>query len=85
MSKKNFAAAKKPALSPEQEAFIKGGRGKDTGAANANEPTQRLSVDVPKSLHTRFKAACALADTKMVNEVIAFIERRAAELESQRT
>lgn len=84
MSKKTFAAARKPALSPEQEAFIKGGRGKDTGPANANEPTQRLSVDLPKSLHTRFKVACALADTKMVSEVMAFIEQRTAEIESRR-
>ncbi len=83
--KKTFAAAPKPAaLSPEQEAFISKGRGKDTAPAN-DEPTARLSVDLPRSLHKRFKIACELADTKMVTELIAFIERRTTELESHKT
>ena len=45
------------------------------------EPIARLSVDLPKSLHRRFKIACAKADLKMVAEVIDFVERRTHELE----
>lgn len=45
------------------------------------EPMRRLSVDLPESLHRRFKTACTKADRKMVAEVTAFIERRAKELE----
>jgi hypothetical protein len=41
----------------------------------------RLSIDMPASLHRRFKLACAAADKVMVAEVLAFIERRIAELE----
>jgi hypothetical protein len=45
------------------------------------EPTRRLSIDLPKSLHRRFKTACSKRDKKMVIEVSKFIERRTAELE----
>ena len=46
-----------------------------------HEPIARLSIDLPKSLHRRFKIACAKADLKMVAEVIDFVERRTSELE----
>jgi hypothetical protein len=45
------------------------------------EPVARLSIDLPKSLHRRFKTACAKADLKMMAEVMALIERRTVELE----
>ncbi len=45
------------------------------------EPTARLSIDLPKSLHRRFKTACAKADLKMVVEVMNLIERRTRDLE----
>jgi hypothetical protein len=45
------------------------------------EPTARLSIDLPKSLHRRFKTACAKTDLKMVTEVMDFIERRTRDLE----
>ena len=41
---------------------------------------RRLSIDMPASLHRRFNA-CTAADKVMVAEVLAFIERRTAELE----
>jgi len=47
----------------------------------AEEPTARLSIDLPKSLHRRFKTACAKADLKMVVEVVDLIERRTRALE----
>ncbi len=42
----------------------------------------RLTIDLPESVHTRFKAACAIKRRKMVEEVRGFIEVRTAELES---
>jgi hypothetical protein len=47
----------------------------------ASERVKRLSIDMPVSLHRRFKVACAATDKVMVEEVLAFIERRTAELE----
>jgi hypothetical protein len=36
---------------------------------------------MPASLHRRFKLACTAADRVMDPEILAFIERRTAELE----
>jgi hypothetical protein len=49
----------------------------------AEEPMARLSIDLPKSLHRRFKIACAKADLKMVAEAMSLIERRTKELERE--
>jgi hypothetical protein len=59
----------------------------DTTKPQAHIPTKvvetmkRLSIDMPASLHRRFKVACTTADKVMVGEVLAFIEQRTAELE----
>ena len=45
------------------------------------EPTKRLSLDLPETVHRRFKTACSATDTKMVAEVMEFIEKRTVELE----
>lgn len=45
----------------------------------------RLTIDLPESLHTRFKASCAISRRKMVEEVRRFIECRTAELEGERS
>lgn len=47
------------------------------------EPTKRLSLDVPASVHKRFKTACSATDRKMTDEVVRYIERRTAELEKK--
>jgi len=47
------------------------------------EPTRRLSIDLPESLHRRFKTACSKTDKKMLAEVTHFIKRRTAELEKE--
>lgn len=79
-TKPKFSAAPKPpALTVEQTAFIEKGRGKDRPKIVG--PMARVSIDLPKKLHLRFKSACALADTKMTAEIIAFIEERTNELE----
>jgi hypothetical protein len=45
-------------------------------------PTVRLTIDLPESVHTRFKAACAVTRRKMVDEVRLMIEQRTADLET---
>lgn len=91
MSKKTFSAAPKPKQQPTDDqilAFERGGAGHDTTQAGKavaktmpDEPTKRLSLDLPASLHTRFKTACSATDRKMVGELQAFIEQRTQELE----
>lgn len=91
MSKKTFSAAPKPKQQPTDDqilAFERGGAGHDTTRADKpvaktmpDEPTKRLSLDLPASLHTRFKTACSATDRKMVGELQAFIEHRTQELE----
>lgn len=91
MSKKTFSAALKPKQQPTDDqilAFERGGAGHDTTRADKpgaktmpDEPTKRLSLDLPASLHTRFKTACSATDRKMVGELQAFIEQRTQELE----
>ena len=93
MSKKTFSTAPKPKQQPTDDqilAFERGGAGHDTtqGAkpaakAASVEPTKRLSLDLPASLHTRFKTACSATNRKMVGELQAFIEQRTAELENE--
>ena len=45
------------------------------------EPTKRLSIDLPQSLHRRFKTACTRTDKNMNAEIEAFIKRRTEQLE----
>jgi hypothetical protein len=94
MSKKTFTAAPKPRqpTAEEIEAYEKGGTGHDRqaglvatepAASTSAEPAKRLSLDLPASVHTRFKTACSATGRKMVSECQDFIERRIAELEDQ--
>lgn len=93
MSKKTFSAAPKPKQPTDDQilAFERGGAGHDTTraerpvakAAATDEPTKRLSLDLPASLHTRFKTACSATDRKMVGELQAYIEARTKELEDE--
>jgi ParG protein len=85
MSKKTFATAPRPKqpTADEIDAYEKGGVGHDQAAPAPAERSKRLSLDLPESVHTRFKTACSATGRKMVSEIQAFIERRAAELESE--
>jgi hypothetical protein len=95
---KTFAKAPKPTplTADVIAAFERGGAGQDTqthittkvGKSGSPktakpEPMRRLSIDLPESLHRRFKTACSKADKKMLAEVTAFIKRRTAELEKE--
>ena len=92
MSKKTFTAAPRPRqlTAEEIEAFERSGVGHDRQAAPAAspppfaapaEPSKRLSLDLPASVHRRFKTACSATGRKMVGELQQLIERRTAELE----
>lgn len=93
MSKKTFSAAPKPKQQPTDDqilAFERGGTGHDTTQAvkpvtksAPDEPTKRLSLDLPARMHTRFKTACSATDRKMVGELQAYIEVRTQELEDE--
>ena len=94
MSKKTFATAPKPRqlTAEEIEAYEKSGAGHDRRAAQTTaepetkapaEPTKRLSLDLPATVHTRFKTACSATGRKMVSEIHEFIARRTEELEDE--
>jgi hypothetical protein len=95
MAQKNFATAPKLAKQPTDDqiaAFERGGTGHDkhsqraskpTAAKVKTEPTKRLSLDLPQSLHTRFKTACSATRRKMINELQTFIATRTEELEEE--
>lgn len=93
MSKKTFSAAPKPKQRPTDDqilAFERGGAGHDTtqvvkpvAKSAPDEPTKRLSLDLPASMHTRFKTACSATDRKMVGELQTYIEARTQELEDE--
>src|SRR5271166_452779 len=68
---KNAGAGEPSAQSPISSNVEK----RKTTELQKEEPVARLSIDLPKSLHRRFKTVCAKADLKMVAEVMALIER----------
>jgi hypothetical protein len=45
------------------------------------ERMKSLTIDIPASLHRRFKLACIEADRTIAEEVLALIERRTEEME----
>ena len=81
MNKKTFKVAPTPKHLTEDviEAFEKQGVGHDL----KHEPRKRLSVDVPASIHRRFKTVCSATNRKMADEIQKFIERRTEELEAE--
>ena len=96
MAQKNFTTAPKPtkqSMEKDIDAFERGGHGHDTAPRNTGkstagqkskiEPIKRLSLDLPQSLHTRFKTACSANRRKMGNELRDFISARTEELEKE--
>ena len=96
MAQKNFTTAPKPtkqSMEKDIDAFERGGPGHDTATRHTGKPTavqktkidpiKRLSLDLPESLHTRFKTACSATRRKMGNELRDFIAARTEELEKE--
>ena len=93
MSKKDLMKPipKRQPTSDEIDAFVRRGAGKDTETQkSANTEiktpvqveTARLTVDLPRDMHRRFKIACTVSGTKMNYEIRRFIDRRSTELET---
>ena len=78
-------------LTQEIQTYVSSGAGHDTRSNVPNrmalqttaEPTKRLSLDLPQSLHKRFKLACIATDRSMVAELQTFIEHRTEKLEKK--
>ena len=77
--------------SDDIDTFVGGAAGVDTDKhISVNTEIQiavkpeyaRLTVDLPRAQHRRFKIACTVAGIKMNDEIRQFIDRRCAELES---
>ena len=96
MPRKNFQQAPSPKINNEFSedqinAFEKSGVGHDskpqthipTKETSPTEPTTRLSIDLPKSDHLRFKIACSAARTTMLAEVKQFIKKQTVILEEK--
>lgn len=96
MIKKSFQTAPSPKQPTVDQiaAFEQTGAGHDLEPSNvkihkpsnvglSDEPTKRLSLDLPQSVHKRFKTACSATDRKMTAEVMGFIEARTKELEAE--
>ena len=91
-TKKSFKNAPKPPkgeLAPELLSFV---NGKDYAPGAAKqlenqaaeiEKTSRLSIDLPESLHRRYKSALAANGLKMRPQLVAFIEEQIKDLEKQ--
>lgn len=86
MSKKTFTEAPRPSLRPTTEqisAYERGGSGTDHRPNRDKESRQRFSLDLPVSLHRRFKAACAASGRRMSHELQALVEVRTSEMENE--
>ena len=96
MAQKNFTTAPKPtkqSMEKDIDAFERGGPGHDTATRHTGKPTvaqkvktepiKRLSLDLPQSLHTRFKTACSATRRKMGSELRDIIAARTEELEKE--
>lgn len=53
------------------------------GRVSEPELIKRLSVNLPESLHTRFRTACSATNRKMITEIRQFVTRRTEELEDE--
>jgi hypothetical protein len=83
MAKKEVRFTKRPATMPAApdaaEAWINAPRGNDVqplavAPALPEEPTKRLTLDIPESLHARVKSQCAKRGKKMIDEIRILLE-----------
>ncbi len=80
MSKKVTFGPKPTATQNLPEAaddWVSAGQGESTPKAaetEEEEPMKRLTIDVPKTLHTQIKSKCALRGVKMADEIRGILE-----------
>ena len=53
------------------------------GPAPEPEPIKRLSINLPESLHTRFRTACSATNRKTIAEIRRFVAHRTEALEAE--
>ena len=53
------------------------------GPVSEPEPVKRLSINLPETLHTRFRTACSATNRKMITEIRRFVTQRTEELEDE--
>ena len=90
MSKKSLTKPipNRQPTSDEMDTFGGGRHTEKQSSVNTESKTSvkpessRLTVDLPRAQHRRFKIACTVAGTKMNDEIRRFIDRRCAELET---
>ena len=77
MKKKTIIAPKpSPSADPASaDAWVSS----EKSRAFSNERTKRLTIDVPESLHRRFKAKCAAKGTDMADELRRFLREQCAD------
>jgi hypothetical protein len=74
MSKTPFKLPKRPdAPATKLDQWVSG-EGSLTRPKRPSGKMARLTIDLPAPLHAKFKAACALKGTRMIDEVRRFIE-----------
>ena len=77
MSKKVSIGARPTRQAPASADEWVGTRGETAVTPAApGEPTKRLTIDLPESLHRRVKVGCAMEGTSVASEVRAFLEKR---------
>lgn len=80
MSKKVSIGPKpQPKQASSAEEWVESGSAtvtKPTEAEKPTETTKRLTIDLPASLHTRVKVACALRGVKMVDAIRELLEEK---------
>jgi hypothetical protein len=83
MAKKEVKFTKRPSIpavsNDPAEAWINAPRGSDSppvavAPALPEEPTKRLTLDIPESLHARVKSQCAKRGKKMIDEIRILLE-----------
>ena len=53
------------------------------GPVSEPEPIKRLSINLPESLHTRFRTACSATNRKTITEIRRSVTRGTEELEDE--
>jgi hypothetical protein len=71
MKKVTFGAARPSKATPATaDSWVEARKGE------GREPTKRLTIDVPKSLHKRIKSQCAADDENMADVIRELLEKR---------
>lgn len=74
MTRKKVTFSNKPVTTATAEEWVK------NREEATDEPTKRLTLDIPESLHRAIKVSCAGRGTKMTEEIRVLLEAHYAQL-----